>query len=122
VEFVLNRKQVVLVVLSDEVDGQTEMSKTTRPSNSVQVGLSVLREVEVDDHIDRNDIDTTSEQVSAYQTASFSVLEVMENSVPVSLGHSRMDEEARIAQLVNLLSKQLHSLSSVAENDSLTNV
>lgn len=46
----------------------------------------------------------------------------MENSISVGLGHSGVDEEARVAQLVNLLSKQLHPLGSVAEDDSLTNV
>jgi hypothetical protein len=122
VELIFDSEQVVLVVLSDEVDSQTEMSKTTRSSNSMQVGLSILREVEVDNDINRNDIDTTCEQVRAHKTASFSVLEVVENSVPVSLLHSGMNEEAGVAKLVNLLSEQFYSLGSVAEDDSLTNV
>ena len=121
-QLVFNCKQVVLVVLSDEVDGQTEVTKTTRSSDSVQVSLSILGEIEVDHNVNRNDIDTTCEQVSTDETASFSVLEIMENSVSIRLSHSRVDEEARVPQLVDLLSEQLYSLSRVAEDDSLTDV
>lgn len=121
-QLVFNCKQVVLVVLSDEVNGQTEVTKTTRSSDSVQVGLSILGEIEVDHNVNRNDIDTTCEQVSTDETTSFSILEIMENSVSVRLCHSRVNEEARVTQLINLLSEQLYSLSRVAEDDGLTDI
>jgi len=46
----------------------------------------------------------------------------MENSVSVSLSHSGMDEEARVAELVNLLGQKFDSLRCVAENNGLTDV
>jgi len=88
----------------------------------VEVGLSVLREIEVDHDVDRDDVDSAREQVSADEASSLSILEVMENPIPVSLGHTRVDEETRIAQLVDLLGQQLHALGGVAENDCLRNV
>jgi hypothetical protein len=42
------------------------MPESTWSSNSVQVGLWVLWEVEVDNNIYWDDIDTSSKQVSAY--------------------------------------------------------
>ena len=80
VQFILNLEHVILVVLCDQVDGQTKVTEPSRPTDSVQVGVTVAREVKVDDHIDCHDIDTTGEQVCADQTTCLSSLEVMENS------------------------------------------
>lgn len=41
------------------------MAETSRSTNSMEVSLSILREIEVDDYIHRDDINTTCEQVSA---------------------------------------------------------
>ena len=46
----------------------------------MQVGLGVPGEVEVDDHVDRQDVDTTSEDIRANQAPGLSVFEVMVNS------------------------------------------
>jgi len=48
VQFVFDGEEIVLVVLSNEVDGETEMAETARASDSVQVGLGKLGKVEVD--------------------------------------------------------------------------
>ena len=53
----------------------------------MQVGLSELGEVKVDDNIDRDDIDSTSEQVCADETACLTIFEVVEDPVPVCLSH-----------------------------------
>ena len=55
------------------------MTKTSRTTNSVQVGVRLAREVEVDDHIDRNDINTTGKDIGRDETTGFSALEVVEN-------------------------------------------
>lgn len=51
------------VVISDEIDSNTQMTESTRSANTVQVGLGHFREIEVDDHVDGLDINTTSKQV-----------------------------------------------------------
>jgi hypothetical protein len=43
----------------------------------MQVGVRVLREVEVDDNIHSLDVNTSGEQVSADKTPCLSILEVM---------------------------------------------
>ena len=42
--------------------------------------------------------------------------------VTVALVHSRVDEEAAVAQLADLLGEELDALSTITENDSLGNV
>jgi hypothetical protein len=51
VKLILDLEELLLVVLSDEVDGETKVSETARPTDSVEVGLGVAREVKVDDNI-----------------------------------------------------------------------
>ena len=63
-QLVLDHEQVGLVVLRDEVDRQTQMTEPARSSDSMQISFTELGEVEVDDHVDRYDVDTTSEQIS----------------------------------------------------------
>lgn len=89
-ELLLNLVEIETVIPVDEVDRQTQMSKTSGSANSVQVGLSVLWEVEVDDHVNRLDIDTSGEQVRADKVSTDSIPEIVENTVTVVLEHARM--------------------------------
>ena len=87
-KFVFNCEEVVLVVLSDEVDSQAEVAEAPGAADSVQVGLCKLGKVEVDNDVDRDDIDTASEQIGADQAAGVSILEVVEDSVAIGLRHA----------------------------------
>lgn len=51
-QLLLNLEHVVLVILGDEIDGETEVTETTRTPNSVQVGVRRAREVKVNHYID----------------------------------------------------------------------
>lgn len=118
----LNLEEVLLVIIRDEVYGQTKMTETTRSTNSVKVGLSITRKIKVYNDVDGLDIDTSGEDVRADQASSLTILEIMINPVSVLLLHLRMNIEARITHLSNLLGKQLNSLSILTENDSLVDV
>ena len=50
-QLVFDLEQVVLVSFGDEVDGDTQMSEPSRSTDSVEVGLSILWEVEVYHHV-----------------------------------------------------------------------
>ena len=93
----------MLVLLSDKVDGETEVAKTTRTTDSMQIGLRILGEVEVNHDIHRLDVDTTGEQVSANEATGLTILEVVIDAVAVTLLHLGMDVEARVAELRDLL-------------------
>jgi hypothetical protein len=58
-----NPVQVEPVFPIDQVDSQTQMSKSTRATDAVKVSFGVLWEIKVDDNIDGLDINTTGQQI-----------------------------------------------------------
>lgn len=79
-------------------------------------------EVEVDADVDGLDVNASCEQVGADQVASRAVAEFVEHSVPMRLQHLRVDVQARVAELRDLLRQQLHTAHRVAENDGLVDL
>ena len=72
------------------------MSESPRPANTVQIRLSSLGKVEVDDHVDTLDVDASGEEVGAHQVPSSACAELVEHAIAVSLSHLGMNVEARI--------------------------
>ena len=62
-EFLLDLVQVKAIFVRDEIDGETKVSEPTRTTDTVKVSLRVLREIEVDDDVDRLKIDTTCKEI-----------------------------------------------------------
>ena len=118
-ELLLDLVQSESVLVGDQVDGNAEMSEAARATDTMQVGLGHLGEVEVDDHVDGLDVDTAREQVRADEIAARAVAEVVEDAVAVVLAHLGVDVEARVAELGDLLGQELDTLRRVAENDRL---
>lgn len=58
-----SHSQIDAVVIGDEVHCQPQVPKAAAAPNTVQVGLAVLGEVKVDDHIDTLDVNAAREQV-----------------------------------------------------------
>lgn len=65
-QLLFNSIQVEPVLPVDQVDGQTEMSETSRPTNTVQVGFGILGKVKVDDNVDSLDVYTTGQKIRAH--------------------------------------------------------
>jgi hypothetical protein len=89
------------------------------PSDTMQVGFGVARKIEIDNDVDGLNVDTTSEQIRADQIATVALTEIVENAIAMLLSHLRVNVVARVANLGDLLSQQLHALSRIAENDGL---
>ena len=83
-ELGLDAVEVVAVVEGDEVDGEAEVAEAARAADAVEVGLARLGEVEVDDHVDRLDVDPPREEVRRDQVPSRAVAELVED--PVACG------------------------------------
>ena len=81
IELIFNLEQVLLVILCNEVDSQTKMTESSWSANSVQVCLSIPREVEVDHNVHWEDIDTSCKDVSADEAPGLTVLEIMIDSI-----------------------------------------
>ena len=79
-------------------------------ANPVEVGLGHLGEVEVDDDIDRLNVNASGEQIATDEVATQPSSEVMEDPVTMSLSHLCVNIVAGIAQLSYLLGQQLHPL------------
>ncbi len=62
-ELLLDAVEDEAVVIRDEADGDTEVTEAARATDAMQVRLGHLREVEVDDHVHRLDVDSASEQI-----------------------------------------------------------
>lgn len=107
------------VIPANEVDGKTQMSKTSRTSNAMKIGFRILGEVKVDDNVHCLDIDTTGEEIGTHEISADAIPEVVKNAVTVLLSHTSMTVVARVAQLGNLLCKKLDTVGGVAEDDGL---
>jgi len=121
-QLLFNPVHVEAVFVRDEVDCKTEVTETSRATNSVQVRLGRLREVKVDNHVDSLDVNTARDQIRADEIAARAVAEVVEDAIAVLLSHLGVDVEARRAEVGNLLGKQLDTCDAVAEDDALIDV
>ena len=118
-QLLLDPVQSKSVVIGDQVDCDSEMTKSAASSDPVKVGLGHLREVEVDDDVDGLDVDTSGEEIATDQVPAEAGSEVVEDSIAVSLSHLGVDVVAGVPKLGDLLRQQLHSLCRVAEDDAL---
>mmetsp|Transcript_46946 Transcript_46946/g.78217 ORF Transcript_46946/g.78217 Transcript_46946/m.78217 type:complete len:419 (-) Transcript_46946:177-1433(-) len=121
-EFLLDLVEVEAVIVGDEVDGKTEVTKAARTTDTMEVGLSVLGKVKVDDDVDGLDVDTACEEIRGDKVAATTVSKVVEDAVAVLLLHAGVDEEARVTEFGDLLGKELDTLHRVAEDDGLVDL
>lgn len=62
-KLLLDAVEVEAVLPVDQIDGQTKMTESPGAANAVEVRLGILWEIEVDDHVDSLNIDTTGQQI-----------------------------------------------------------
>ena len=118
-QFLLDPIEIESILPVDQIDGKTQVPEPSRPTDAMEIGLGVLGKVEVDDHINRLDVDSSSQQIRADQVTANAIAEIVEDSVAALLGHPSMAVEARISEFGNLLGEQLHPVRRVAEDDGL---
>ena len=69
----------------------------------MKISFSHLGEIKVDDNIDSLDVNTSGEEITAYQVPAQASSEVMEHSVSVSLSHLGVNVVAGVSKLSYLL-------------------
>jgi len=109
-QLLLNLVQSESVIISDEIDGDTQVAESARATNTMQVGFGHLGEVEVDHDVNGLDVDTSGEKIRANQVTASATSEIVEYSVTVLLTHLGVNIKARVAQFGDLLGKQLDPL------------
>ena len=95
------------------------MSKSPRPTYSVEVRFTVLGEVEVDNDVNGLDIDTTGEEVRADKVPADAIAEIVEDAVAVGLEHFRMGVKAGVAKFCDFFGQEFDAVGAIAENNGL---
>lgn len=108
------------VLRGDEVDGNTLTTETTTSSDSVDVVLTVERQVVVDDKGDLLDVDTTGKEVSGDEDSRRSGSELSHDDLSLSLVHVSVHGRDSELSLVELVGEPVDLPSGVAEDDSLS--
>lgn len=109
------------VLSGDEVDGDTLSAETTTTTNSVNVVLTVGREIIVDDQGNLLNIDTTGQEISGDQDTRRAGSELLHDQVTLSLVHVTVhggDGEITSSELVG---EPVNLSAGVAEDNSLGN-
>merc|ERR1712159_224761 len=76
-KLLLDPVEVEAVIVSHEVDSKTKVTKASGTADTVQVGLGVLGEIEVDHHVHGLDVNASCEQVRGHQASAGTVSEVV---------------------------------------------
>jgi len=121
-ELLFNLVKIKSIIIRDQVDRQTQVTETTATTNTMKIGLGILREIKIDHHVYSLDINTARQKIRAHQVAANSVSKVVEYSVTVRLQHLGMRIEARVSKFRDLLSQQFNAVGRVAENDGLVDL
>ena len=93
-QILLNLVEVETVVIGDEINSEPEVAETARTPDTVQIGLSTFREIEIDHHVDGWNIDPTCEEIRRDKIAARAVPKIVEYAVAMGLQHLRVDVEA----------------------------
>lgn len=102
-----------------EVDSDTLAPEASRPTNPVDVVLSVARQIVVDNQTDLLHIDTARPHVRADQHSAIALSELAHDRVAFLLGHFTVHAGDREVRITHLVREPVDLAARVAENDCL---
>jgi len=109
-QLLLDLVQVETVLISDQVNGETQVAETTTTTNAVEISLSVLGEIKVDNDVDGLDVDTTGQEIRADQVSADTIPEIVEDAVTMGLEHLCVGVEARVSKFGDLFRQKLDTV------------
>mmetsp|Transcript_36454 Transcript_36454/g.59938 ORF Transcript_36454/g.59938 Transcript_36454/m.59938 type:complete len:527 (+) Transcript_36454:180-1760(+) len=97
------------------------MSKSSRTTNTMQVGFRRLREIKIDHHIHCLHINTSRNQIGTNQKATFlfTLAKLVKHAISIILRHFRVNIKRRKSEFGNLARQQLHTIHTATKNDAL---
>lgn len=107
------------VIAGNEVDGDTLPTETTATTDTVDVVLTVGREVIVDNQRHLLDIDTTSPDIGGDKNTRVALPEVLHNAVTLLLRHLTVHARDCEVGLTHLVGEPVDLAAGVAEDDCL---
>ncbi len=121
-QLLLDTIEVESVLIGHKIDCKTQMTKTSGTTNSMEVRLRILWEVEINDDIYGLNVNATSKKVGAYEIAADTFAEIVEDTITMRLQHLCMRIETRVPKLRDLLREELDSVCRVAKYDRLVDL
>merc|ERR1719474_2501538 len=115
----LNVPQDSDVIVLDKVDCNTLTAEPSRPSNPMDVELTVVGKVVVDDKRHLLHVDTTSPDVSSDQHSALAAPELLHDGVSLLLRHVSVHRAHGEVGFPHLLSQPIHLPLGVAEDHRL---
>lgn len=119
VQLFLDLYDILLVLFSDEVDGEADLPEPAAAADPVQVDAALGGEVEVDDHVDGLHVDAASYQVGADEGLELALAEALEDPDPFVAAHVGVQALVLVLLLVELAREHLGPLVGAAEDDAL---
>ena len=98
------------------------MSIPSGSSNPMKICLGVLRKIEIDNYVDRLNVNPTSKKIGTHKISADAVSEIVEDTIPILLEHLGMGVKARVAEFSDLLSKKFHTVRRIAKDDRLVDL
>lgn len=110
---------VLLVLLSYQIYGQTDLSKSSTSTNPVQINTGLGREVKVDDHVHSLHVNTSCDQIRTHQSLKLSLRESLKTFRPLISLHIGMQKLILIPLLIQFFGQKLCTFIRATENDAL---
>jgi len=112
-------KDFRVVLSTHKTDGETLGTESTSSSDSMQVGIRVLRHVVVEHDVDSLDIDTSAKQVGGHEDSSLKVFELAVPFESLLLVHTPVDVDGWEVLVLEELVEGNASLDTLDEDDDL---
>ena len=115
----LNLSHHADIISGDEVDGNTLTTETTTTTDTVNVVLTVGREIVVDNQGNLLDVNTTGQKVSGDQDTGRSRAELLHDDITLRLLHISVHGRDSEVTSSELIGKPVDLAAGVAEDDGL---
>ena len=103
----------------DERDRPSRATRTPRATDAMDVGLGVMRDIEVDHVADAIDVEATGGDIGGHENVQFALLDLIDGLFPLPLGHLAAEGGTRITACFQLLG-QLCRHRACADEDENT--
>lgn len=119
IQLFLDLYDILLVLFSDEVDGEADLSEPAAAADPVQVDAALRGKVEVDDHVDCLHVDAAGYQIGTDEGLELPLSEAFKYFDPFIAAHVGMQTLILIFFLIQFPRQHFCSFVRPAEDDAL---
>jgi len=112
-------KSGLFLRVSHKSDSEAFGAETASPADSVEIAISALRHVEVEDDVDLGDVDASAEDIGGHHDSTGTLVELTELSNPLMLLHASMHSNCWDGLFIQVLAQEVSPFSLPHEDDHL---